>query len=400
MADHPITAHTQVSALGHGNQATLVALQEGRTGLRAWQAGDGLLQTHIAEVAGWQEQGLPGGLAQYDCRNNRLLELALQQDGFTDAVAAACRRHGADRLGIFIGTSTSGIAITEQAYRESAGRGDAGPLPADRHSHRHTHQTYSAARYLRERLALAGPAQVVSTACSSSAKVFAAAHRFLEAGLIDAAIVGGVDSLCETTLYGFHSLQLVSADPCRPWDRDRSGINIGEAAGLALIERRHDHAAYRLLGYGESSDAYHMSSPEPEGRYAAEAMHAALHRAGLRPEDIDLVNLHATATRNNDRAEDRAIQHIFPADAATCFVATKGLTGHTLGAAGIIESLFCLLSLEQGFVPASAGLQTPDPVLVTPLNRAHRRLRPRHAMNNSFGFGGSNACLIFGERDG
>ena len=394
----PVTAYTLCCAAGSGKGNTLRALEHGRGGLCPWQSPDGLLSTHVGRVEECDTHRLDGHWSAYDCRNNRLAALALELDGFAAAVARAARRHGAHRVGVFVGTSTSGITETEQAYARHAGQASSGPLDGTTHSHAHTHQMASAARFVRERLDLRGPAYVVSTACSSSAKVFASAARLLRAGLIDAAVVGGVDSLCETTLYGFHSLRLVSNAPCRPWDAHRAGINIGEAAGFALLERDSDTAQHALLGYGETSDAYHMSSPEPDGTHAARAMLTALHHAGIDARAIDLVNLHATATPNNDAAEDRALRHVF-GDAPPCLVATKGYTGHTLGAAGIVEAVFCLMSLEHAFVPLSLGLSVPDPQLRTTPTRAHTPLRVRYAMNNSLGFGGSNASLIFGARE-
>jgi 3-oxoacyl-(acyl-carrier-protein) synthase len=240
-------------------------------------------------------------LAAYDCRNNRLALLGLQQDGFAAQVQAAKARHGADRVGVFMGSSTSGILSSEVAYRQR----DPPPAACRRLHYRETHNAYSVADFVRKYFALSGPAMVVSTACSSSAKVFGTAQRMLAAGLIDAAIVGGVDSLCLTTIYGFSSLQLVSSEPCRPFDAARDGISIGEGAAYVLLERG-DLARpgdIILSGVGESSDAYHMSSPHPEGLGARMAMAQALQMAGLQPADIGYINLHGTATPSNDAAE-------------------------------------------------------------------------------------------------
>ncbi|MFY9513618.1 MAG: beta-ketoacyl synthase N-terminal-like domain-containing protein, partial [Rubrivivax sp.] len=256
-----ITHHTLVTALGPGRDATFAALRDGRSGLapRAFETAD--IGSWLGVVEGIDSLDWREDLAAFDCRNNRLAELALRADGFADAVHAAAKRWGAQRVGVFLGTSTSGILQTELAYR----RRDAasGALPASLH-YGETHNTASVARYVRAALGLCGPAYVVSTACSSSAKVYAAAERLIRLGLIDAAVVGGVDSLCMTTLYGFKALELTAADICRPWDAARAGLSIGEAAAFALLER--DGAAMGwLLGAGESSDGHHMSSPHPEG---------------------------------------------------------------------------------------------------------------------------------------
>jgi 3-oxoacyl-[acyl-carrier-protein] synthase-1 len=293
---------------------------------------------------------------------------------------------------VFLGTSTSGILETELAYR----RRDpvSGALPPD-FRYRGAHNTFSLAAFAREALQLAGPGVVISSACSSSAKVFASAHRALEADLIDAAVVGGVDSLCLTTLYGFHSLQLVSALPCRPFDAARDGISIGEAAAFALLERpAAPDASLLLLGTGESSDAWHMSAPHPQGRGARAAMLQALDSAGLAPADIDYINFHGTATPSNDESEARAVAAVL--GSKTPGSSTKGATGHTLGAAGALEAVICALALTDGFMPAGVNTSEVDPTLQVNYLRDNVPGRLTHVMSNSFGFGGSNCSLIFG----
>ncbi|HKD55578.1 MAG TPA: beta-ketoacyl-ACP synthase, partial [Steroidobacteraceae bacterium] len=302
-----LTSFTATSAIGRGLDATLASLHARRSGLRPCTFETVALDTCVGEVAAVDEVVLPRGLEEFECRNNRLAWLALTQDGFAAAVEQAAERAGRDRLGVFFGTSTSGILETELAYR----RRDpvSGALPAD-FRYRGAHNTYSVAAFAREALGLSGPAAVISSACSSSAKVFASAQRAIAAGVIDAALVGGVDSLCLTTLYGFHSLQLVARTPCRPFDVARDGISIGEAAAFALLERpdeRTEADSVLLLGTGESSDAFHMSSPPPDGRGAGEAMRRALAAAALSPADIGYINFHGTGTRSNDEAEARAV---------------------------------------------------------------------------------------------
>jgi 3-oxoacyl-[acyl-carrier-protein] synthase-1 len=220
----------------------------------------------------------------------------------------------------------------------------------------------------------------------------------LSAGLIDAAVVGGVDSLCLTTLYGFHSLQLTSRSACRPFDIARDGISIGEAAAFALLERlpkepRED--AIYLLGAGESSDAYHMSSPHPEGRGARAAIEQALQSARLEPAQIDYINLHGTATASNDSAEDLAVSTVFGAQVPCS--STKGATGHTLGAAGALEAVICALAIRNGLMPGGLNTSTVDPKLHVHYLRDNRRSPIRCVLSNSFGFGGANCSLIFGR---
>ena len=387
---------TASSCLGNGLEATLTALRQQRGGLALCHfetIRD--LGTQIGEVPKVDDCPLPARLAEYECRNNRLAFLGLHQDGFSSAVESTISRYGRRRVGILLGTSTAGILQTEQAYR----RRDplTGALPDD-FIYRTTHNTYSVADFVRQYFRLEGPAVVVSTACSSSAKVFASAARLLAAGVIDAAIVGGVDSLCLTTLYGFNALELLSPDPCRPFDRDRKGLSIGEAAAFALLERTGpslDADAVLLLGTGESSDAYHMSAPHPEGLGARMAMAAALQSAGLRAADIDYINLHGTATPSNDAAEGKAVMALF--GARTPCSSTKGATGHTLGAAGGLEAVISALALQQAFLPGGINTRCVDPATPIQYLTANRDGAPRRVLSNSFGFGGTNCSLVLGR---
>ncbi len=386
---------TATSCIGRSLSQTLEALRQRKSGLVHCDFDTVDLDTYIGSVPGVDEVAIRADLAAYDCRNNRLLQLALEQDGFAEAVETAAAKYGRDRVGVFLGTSTAGILQTELAYR----RRDAvtGELPPD-FIYGTTHNTFSAADFAHRYFRLTGPAAAVSSACSSSAKVFGSAHRMIEAGLIDAAVVGGVDTLCLTTLYGFNSLGLTSAQPCRPYDVERSGISIGEAAAVALLERAPqnlDADAVLLLGIGESSDAYHMSSPHPEGAGARIAMQDALKAANLTPAQIDYINLHGTATVSNDASEGKAVAALF--GASTPCSSTKGATGHTLGAAGGIEAVICALTLQHGFMPGGINTQRLDPTL--PLNYLldNREQRVDYALSNSFGFGGTNCSLVFGR---
>jgi 3-oxoacyl-[acyl-carrier-protein] synthase-1 len=337
-------------------------------------------------------EAVPDDLRAFDSRNNRLAQLALRQDGFEEAVAAARTRYGARRIGVFLGTSTSGLLETELAYR----RRDplTGALPAD-FDYAHRHSTYALAAFVQAYLRLCGPSAVASTACSSSVKVFASAARCIAAGVCDAAVVGGADSLCLTTLYGFQSLGLVSSRPCRPFDAARDGISIGEAAGFALLSCEPAEQHVQLLGVGESADAHHMSTPHPEGLGARLAMQRALQSAGLSPASIDYINLHGTATRTNDESEARAVQAVF-GESTPCS-STKGWTGHALGASGVLEAVICWLALEHGFLPGSVNTRTVDPALRVNYLVENRRSRPRTVMSNAFGFGGSNCSIVLGR---
>jgi 3-oxoacyl-[acyl-carrier-protein] synthase I len=391
-----LSAFTATSCLGRGLGPTLAALREERSGLLPCAFESVRLDTCVGEVPGVDDTALPSGLsAAFECRNNRLAWLGLSQDGMAAAVQAAAGRYGRARVGVFLGTSTSGILESELAYRQRAAHGGALP-PGFRYAG--AHNTFSVAAFALQALRLEGPAVVISSACSSSGKVFASAQRAIAAGLIDAALVGGVDSLCLTTLYGFHSLQLVSAAPCRPFDVARSGISIGEAAAFALLERAPATPAadaVLLLGYGESSDAYHMSSPHPQGRGAREAMEKALAAAALSAADIDYINFHGTGTPSNDESEARAVAAALGERVPGS--STKGATGHTLGAAGALEAVVCALALREQLLPAGVNTTHVDPQLPVNYLMRSRAAEVRHVMSNSFGFGGSNCSLIFGR---
>jgi len=389
----PITSYTVSSAVGLGKQALFDSLVAGTSGLKPNRFPGCDLDTCVGSVDAVDTVVLPEALTDFDCRNNRLVYLALQQDGFEDAVEQLKLRYGASRIGVFLGTSTSGIEHTERAYRDRDRQ--TGQLPA--FDYLKVHNTFSLADFVQRLFALDGPAHVVSTACSSSAKVFASAWRQIQAGLCDAAIVGGADSLCLTTLYGFNSLELVSAEPCRPWDRHRNGISIGEGAGFAILESRPQAGSgLALLGFGESSDAYHMSSPHPQGKGAAQAMAQALRGARLAAGQLDYVNLHGTATRANDAAEDIAVTSV--AGNVRCS-STKGWTGHTLGAAGILGMATACLCIEHGFLPASLHTLELDPALTANVLLRNTEARVANVLVNAFGFGGSNCSLLIGRVD-
>ena len=384
--------YTATSCVGHGRLETLDALRSQRGGLAPCTFERAELDTWTGEVGGIDEVRLPDKLRRFDCRNNRLAQMTLQQDGFADAVAQSVGRYGRRRIGVFLGTSTSGILQTEMAYRRRDPT--TGALPAD-FDYEASQNSFSIAEYVRQALDLDGPAVVICSACSSSAKVFGSARRMMDAGLIDAAVVGGVDSLCLTTLYGFHALQLTARGPCKPFDTTRDGISISEAAAFALLERvpnSLDADEVTLLGVGESSDAYHMSSPHPEGQGARTAMLEALKAGGLEPGDIDYINLHGTGTPSNDNAESRAVASVF--GAAVGGSSTKGATGHSLGAAGALEAVICSLALQHDFAPGGINTREIDPELGIQYLVTNRPGRVTYAMSNSFGFGGTNCSLL------
>ena len=382
-----ITARTVTTALGAGLEAQRVALAQGRGGLRRNDFGAATLDCWIGRVDGLEQAPLPAEFALWESRNHRLAWRALQQDGFIEAATAAVARHGAAQVAVIIGTSTSSIGETEAAYARQEGH-----FPAAQ-AQLHVHTPHAPADFVALATGARGPCLAVATACSSSAKVFALAARMLQAGLADAAIVGGVDTLCGSVLYGFNALQLVSPEPCMPFDARRRGLSLGEAGGFALLEREAASPHGWLCGYGESSDAHHMSAPHPQGLGARRAMLDALARAGLEAGAIGYLNLHGTATPANDSVEAAAVAALFPATLHAS--STKGWTGHTLGAAGIVESVFALLALEHGLLPGTLNSREPDPACGPQIRFDTEPRAVAYAMNNAFGFGGNNACLAF-----
>jgi len=385
-----ITAYQCVSAAGDDVEALRLALLDNRCRLKPIELFLLPFETVVGEVDAVLPEVRPE-LKPYACRNARLALKTLNQGGFRARVEDAVTRYGARRVGVVLGTSTSGIYDSEAAYgyflRE-------GRMPADFHFlQRHAPQ--ATAEFLRDELTLQGPCYAISTACSSSAKALAAAQRLIASAFCDAVLVAGVDTLCRLTLRGFHSLELIAPEPAAPMDRGRRGINIGEAGAMLLLEklRSGNVDQPRLLAVGESSDAHHMSAPHPEGAGAAAAMRQALELASIAAEAIDYVNLHATATPQNDLAEAKAIARMFPRGVPCSGV--KGLLGHTLGAAGAVEAIVSLLALERGFIPGTCGLRELDPACAIDVFTAPRvGVSLRQVLSNSFGFGGNNASVL------
>jgi 3-oxoacyl-[acyl-carrier-protein] synthase I len=389
-----LSSYTLTSALGFNIKDHERALLNMKSGLKPCDLDFIDLNTYIGKVKGIEQFPVVDRLKDFDCRNNRLAQIAFQQDNFERTIENAKIRYGSERIGLFMGTSTSGISQTEMAYRN---RDHAtGELPKT-YKYKETQNSFSVASFVQKYFRLGGPALVVSTACSSSAKVFAEASRFMKSGFCDAAIVGGVDSLCQSTLHGFSSLQLVSPKPCCPGDQDRDGLSIGEAGGYVLLEKPENvdcKDKIALFGYGESSDAYHMTSPQPDGRGMAQSMQMALESSKLNANQISYINLHGTATQANDKAEDKAVAQVF--GSLTPCSSTKGWTGHTLGAAGISEAIICLISLKNSFIPGSLNTCIVDPTFKSNIILNSRSEILTYVISNSFGFGGNNCSLIFG----
>ena len=373
------------NVLFEGSKAGLVARDDLCPGRTVW----------VGEVAGALPPTPPQAMS-HDSRNSRMMLGAIEQ--IRETIDEMIDRHGPARVGIVLGTSTGGMAEQEDARRD---RTHTGEWPAA--SHYRQWELGALSEYAALVLGVEGPAYTITTACSASAKVFASGRRLIEAGVCDAVVVGGADTLCRMTASGFSSLEAISAGPCNPFSRNRDGINIGEGAAAFVLTR--DDAPVQLLGSGECSDAYHISAPHPDGRGAREAMQLALHDAGLGPEEVAYINLHGTGTPLNDVMEAKAIAALF--DPSTPCSSTKAMVGHALGAAGACEAAFTWLTLNPAFNPQNHlpphlwdGLR--DPALpAIHLVGAGERFDERHGratmLSNSFAFGGNNVVLALGR---
>ncbi|MGF1734842.1 beta-ketoacyl-[acyl-carrier-protein] synthase family protein [Photobacterium satsumensis] len=361
-------------------------------------------------VSGWLNNGsdtvigkaagempiIPDNLKQYKTSNNQLALSALMQ--IAQPVQSAIAKYGAERVAVIVGTSTSGIATGEEALDEYFKKGQ---FPSSYHYS--LQEVGNLGEFVADYLGVNGPVYTVSTACSSSGRVFLSAKRLLNAGIVDAVVVGGADSLCRLTLNGFNGLEALSNSLCIPFSENRQGINIGEAAAFMLLslseedsDNISDVPAVAFLGGGESSDAHHISAPHPEGEGAELAMRKALEDAALSPGNIGYINAHGTATPLNDAMEAKAIYRVFQDRVPVS--STKQLTGHTLGAAGAVEAAICWHILRYGLdLPKQKSSGKRDPSLAPiSLVRSNMKLEHPAILSNSFAFGGNNVSLIFG----
>ena len=380
--------YQSTTAAGIDTSALRSALESQRSGLRPNDFPHSPLETWIGRIPDIDDIDL----GPWQSRNNALAFLALEQGSIKSSIERMIKSFSASRVGIVMGSSTSSIDRTELAYTQLT---QAGQLRADFRQPL-VHNPHAPSLFVSHYTGITGPSLTINTACSSSAKVFATGARWLTSGIVDAVLVGGVDTLCLSVLHGFDSLQLVSANPCKPFDRDRDGINLGEAAGYAVLMRPEEAETdldICLSGYGESSDAYHMSHPHPEGAGARLSMQQALSRASLKPEAIDYINLHGTSSLANDSIEGQLIESLFPP--STQCSSTKAWMGHTLGAAGIVEGLIAADALQTGLIPGSMNLDNLDEHMNFSITANNINRSLQHVMSNSFGFGGNNCTLLF-----
>ncbi len=388
--DIRLVDYESTTAAGIDLTALRKAIDTQTSGLRSNDFFDSPLNTWIGRITEVDTIDL----GEWQSRNNALAALGLEQGSIRSTIDSLIKRFSATRIGIVMGSSTSSIDRTETAYTALT---ESGQL-SDEYRQPLVHNPHAPSLFVAHYTGITGPALTINTACSSSAKVFATGARWLNSGIVDAVVVGGVDTLCMSVLHGFDSLQLVSPNPCKPFDQNREGINLGEAAGYAVLMRPEDAETdldISLRGYGESSDAYHMSHPHPDGLGARLSMQQALSMAELEPDAIGYINLHGTSSRANDLIEGQLIEKLFPK--TTQCSSTKGWMGHTLGAAGISEGIIALDTLRTGLIPGSMNLDVLDDQLDFSIQAENKLAELNHVMSNSFGFGGNNCSLLFSK---
>ncbi|WP_064607837.1 beta-ketoacyl-[acyl-carrier-protein] synthase family protein [Photobacterium sp. J15] len=352
-------------------------------------------ETVVGKVSD-QLPALPEGFEIYDNATNRLVLSVLEQ--IADTVKKAIEKYGRDRVAVVVGTSVYGITDAEKALATQI---ETGEFPDGYHYR--CQEVANVSDFVAEYFDIKGPVYTLSTACSSSGRVFLSAKRLLKAGIVDAVVVGGADSLCLLTLNGFKGLEALSDSLCNPFSENRKGINIGEAAAFMLLslnvedsEVAKEHPPVALLGAGDSSDAHHISAPHPEGNGAEEAMCKALSDAGLSVADIGYINAHGTATPLNDEMEAKAIYRVFGDEVPVS--STKPLTGHTLGAASAVEAAICwhILSYKLPLPVQVNDGEIDSSLAPVKLVDAETELSRPAILSNSFAFGGNNVSLIFG----
>ncbi|MCB9665116.1 MAG: beta-ketoacyl-[acyl-carrier-protein] synthase II [Alphaproteobacteria bacterium] len=383
---YPVTAWTVACALGADTAAVRETLRAGRSGLQPVGEARGLpFDTWFGALPVEDLPALPAALAERDTLQARMA--AHLTSGILAAARGAVARWGADRVGVILGTTTGGIADTEARYPDwtpEAGFPDGYDL-ARQHAMQATSEVVGAL------VGATGPRWAQSSACSSSTKVFGSARRLLDLGVVDAVLVGGIDTWCRFTQLGFRSLEVLSSRRCAPFAADRDGINLGEGGALVLLERQGEARAW-LHGVGETSDAHHMTQPHPEGAGLGAAIRRAVLASGISARDVDLVQAHATGTPLNDRAESLAIARELPH--GPLVVGTKGYTGHTLGACGAVEAALCLLALEEGWCPGTLTRAPLDPELAVRVSPDPVTQRFRYALNLSAAFAGHNGAVL------
>lgn len=391
-----VTGAGIISALGTGTEATLHALMEGRSGIG-----------RIRHLATEHHEFPVGEVKLSNAEMSRMLDLRYPADGLRtvllgtlaarEAVASAGLGEADMHRAAFIsGTTVGGMDKTERHFKNV--------FDSNTDTEDSLEMKYNDCGYSTELIADAtgrfGMVTTTSTACSSAANAIILGANLIKAGMADIVVAGGAEALTRFHLNGFNTLMILDRERCRPFDRDRQGINLGEGAAYIVLESersarsRGARVMAELSGYANTCDAFHQTATSDDGEGAYLAMRKAIDMARLTPSDIDYINAHGTGTPNNDECELAAMRRIWPTE-LPLFSSTKSYTGHTTSASGSIEAVICLLALEHGFVPGSLGWTTPIADGCEPVTATQTGVRLRHVIDNSFGFGGNDSSLIF-----
>ncbi|RKX47517.1 MAG: beta-ketoacyl-[acyl-carrier-protein] synthase family protein [Verrucomicrobia bacterium] len=374
-----------VSAAGTGVPASLESMAAGERNIGPVSLFSSPVDLPVFEVRGLPPRTVPGKM-----RTLELLEMALEEAlseaGLFDTTGL--------RIGVALGTSVA-CQLNDLGFYSTFREKKSAPMDSV-----DGFLAGNLAEATAKRLGLDGPTMVVANACSSGTDAIGAAMSWLNAGLCDIAIAGGSDEMNRIPLCGFNALGVASDEPCAPFDGNRKGLNLGEGAGVLILEapesaaRRGVSSKLRVCGYGSSADAYHLTAPHPEGEGLVRAINFALNQAGIQPADIAFVNAHGTSTPDNDKVEGKTLQRVF--GPAVTVLSTKGYTGHTLGAAGGIEAVFSAAGLSSGWIPGSAGFQTVDDEIGLVPTLGRTEISGHYALSTSLAFGGNNAALVIG----
>ncbi|WP_417589768.1 beta-ketoacyl-[acyl-carrier-protein] synthase family protein [Owenweeksia hongkongensis] len=392
MSDIVVTGIGVITALGDSAQANRSALIAGKSGLSHLENFETVYaKTRYYGEIKHSDDWLKNQLNAKEASVTRTSLLSLH--AFNEAVADSNllpENLQSQRTALVSANTVGGMCYTDSMYQDANSKEGASAYIS-------TYDAGSSTMYLQERFGMKGHVNTINTACSSSANSIMYGARLIENGLADRVIVGGVDSLAKFTINGFNALFILSPELCRPFDKGRKGLNLGEGAAYLVLEKAEnagDKKVYaRLSGYGNSNDAFHASSLSEEGVGPYKSMELALRKANLKPEQISYINAHGTATENNDSTESNAMKRLFKN--VPTFSSTKAFTGHTLGAAGAVEAVYSILAIANQEVYPNLNFEESIPECGLVPQRKYEQQEVKHVMSNSFGFGGNCSSLIF-----
>ncbi len=382
-----------ITAIGNTVRENMRALESDQSGIGALTLFESALHALPVGEVKLSNEALADGLGlSKQLSRTALLGIKAAREAWT---SSGIREVGKWRTGLISATTVGGMDKTEKFFRSFL----TDPSKGNLHDVRY-HSCGSSTALIAADLGATGFLSTINTACSSSVNSILLGARLIREGVLDVVIAGGTDALCQFTLNGFNSLMILDKQPCRPFDANRQGLNLGEGAGFvvlashSVLKEEKKESLCRIAGFANTNDAFHQTASSPDGRGSFAAMEAALKMAGLKPGEIDYINLHGTGTINNDLSEGTAVRRLFEKDLPRVS-STKSFTGHTLGASGGIEAVLSVLAIQQGCVFSNLRFETPLPeLLIIPQTRFEKNLPIRNVMSNSFGFGGNCSSLL------